>query len=139
MGRIKGFEQLQVYQRAFEAAMTLFGLSKQWPKEERYAMTDPIRRSSRSVCSNLAEAWSKRRYPAHFVSKLSDAEQEAAETTVWLRFALRCGYLDRKEFDQLIEEYDFIRGGLINMMQQPDKWCGPSNQVKEDEISYDLL
>ena len=121
MGRIDDFKELCVYTRAFESAMRLFDLSKVWPKEERYALTNQVRRSSRSVCSNIAEAWSKRRYPAHFVAKLSDAEQEAAETTVWLDFALRCDYIDTTAHADLCESYRLIRGGLINMMRHPKK------------------
>ena len=84
------YTDLKVYQLAIEAAMQIYELSKKWPVEEKYSLTDQIRRSSRSVCANLAEAWRKRRYPAHFVSKLSDADTEAAETAAWLNFAGRC-------------------------------------------------
>jgi four helix bundle protein len=84
------YTDLKVYQLAIEAAMQIYELSKKWPLEEKYSLTDQIRRSSRSVCANLAEAWRKRRYAAHFVSKLSDADTEAAETAVWLNFARRC-------------------------------------------------
>jgi four helix bundle protein len=92
--RIKTHRELEVYQMAFVAAMKIFELSKKFPKEETYSLTDQIRRSSRSVCSNLAEAWRKRRYEGAFVSKLSDSE--AAETQAWLEFAVKCGYLDAK-------------------------------------------
>jgi four helix bundle protein len=88
---------LEVYQKAFGAAMRIFELSKAFPKEETYSLTDQIRRSSRSVCANLAEAWRKRRYEKAFVSKLSDCESEAAKTQVWLEFAVRCGYMSRDE------------------------------------------
>ncbi len=87
---------LEVYKRAFAAAMRIFELSKGFPPEERYSLTDQMRRSSRSVCANIAEAWRKRRYPAHWVSKLSDSEAEAAETQTWLEFAVECGYLKGK-------------------------------------------
>ena len=93
MSRIQSHEELDVYRLAFEAAMRIFEVSKGFPREETYALTDQIRRSSRSVCSNIAEAWRKRRYEAAFVSKLNDAESEAAETQTWLRFAVECGYL----------------------------------------------
>src|SRR5450432_1487447 len=89
---IRRHTDLEVYQRAFAAAMRLFELSRRFPSEERYSLTDQGRRSSRSVCGNLAEAWRKRRYPAAFVSKLSDSEGEAAETQVWIQFAVECGY-----------------------------------------------
>ena len=116
--------------------MDIFERSGEWPKEERYALTDQIRRSSRSVCSNIAEAWSKRRYTAHFISKLSDAEGEAAETITWLDFARSCGYLSEDEHEQLRETYRKIRGGLIKMMKNPDPWCGPST-LSESDVAYD--
>src|SRR5438445_13659876 len=94
---VKDFRELRVYQMAFRAAMEIFELSKAWPAEERYSLTDQIRRASRSVCGNIAEAWRKRRYPASFVSKLSDSDGEAAETIVWLNFARDCGYLTEEE------------------------------------------
>src|SRR5271163_1355277 len=93
--KIQSHRDLQVYQRAIAVAMALFELSKSFPKEETYSLTDQIRRSSRSVCANLAEAWRKRRYQAAFISKLSDSESEAAETQVWIEFAVKCGYVDR--------------------------------------------
>lgn len=131
-------DELRVYRRGFEAAMRIFELSKLWPKEERYALTDQIRRSSRSVCANLAEAWRKRRYERHFVSKLSDADAEASETRTWLRFAKECGYLAEPEFEDLDRGYDWICGGLVNMMRNPDPWCGPSHLVREDGIGYNF-
>ena len=91
--KIQQHTELEVYKKAFGAAMMIFELSKAFPKEETYSLTDQIRRSSRSVCANLAEAWRKRRYKAAFVSKLADAESEAAETQVWIEFALKCDYL----------------------------------------------
>jgi len=93
---------LELYKIAFQAAMDIFHLSKKWPIEERYSLTDQIRRSSRSVCGNIAEAWRKRRYSAHFVSKLSDSDTEAAETIVWLEFACECGYLNKTEYEELL-------------------------------------
>ena len=90
---IRTHRDLEIYQRAFDLAMRIFQETKSFPKEERYSLTDQIRRSSRSVCTNLAEAWRKRRYEASFVSKLCDAEAEAAETQVWTDFAVQCGYL----------------------------------------------
>src|SRR5512136_3020915 len=88
---------LEIYQSAFELARQIFQKSKLFPKEERYSLTDQVRRSSRSVCANIAEAWRKRRYEASFLSKLSDAESEAEETRVWLEFSTRCGYLSQRE------------------------------------------
>ena len=95
---VKHFRELRVYQDAFGAAMTIFQLSRSWPQEERYALTDQIRRASRSVPANIAEAWRKRRYPAHFTNKLSDADSETAEIQVWLDFAHSCGYLTKRQF-----------------------------------------
>jgi four helix bundle protein len=130
------FKELRVYQQAFEAAMHIFELSKRWPKEERYSLTDQIRRSSRSVCANVAEAWRKRRYVAHFVNKLSDADTEAAETQVWLDFALRCGYLGQEDHGQLYRVYDGVGGGLVKMMAGAETWCGPA-KLREDDPTYD--
>ena len=124
---IEHFRDLRVYGLAFEAAMKIFELSKSWPKEERYALTDQIRRSSRSVCANIAEAWRKRRYIAHFISKLSDADGEAAESQAWLDFAVRCGYLSEDAFKELNHKYELVIGGLVKMMADPTKWCGPAN------------
>lgn len=133
---IERFEELRVYQVSFEAAMRIFDLSKGWPRDERNALTDQIRRCSRSVCSNIAEAWRKRRYPRHFVSKLTDADGEAAETRVWLHFALRCGYLAEADYTELDQKYNSICGGLVAMMNAPEKWCGPAGLVKEEETLY---
>jgi len=107
---------------AMKAAMTIFELSKRFPKEETYSLTDQIRRSSRSVCSNLAEAWRKRRYPNAFVSKLSDSDAEAAESQVWLEFAKNCRYLAPEQADELDKTYDHIQGKLVNMMIHPEQW-----------------
>src|SRR5204863_10028009 len=92
--RIQQHTDLQVYTRAFSTAMSIFNVSRRFPKEETYSLTDQIRRSARSVCANLAEGWRKRRYRAAFISKLSHAESEAAETQVWIQFATECGYLN---------------------------------------------
>jgi len=133
---VEDFDDLRVYRTAFRHAMTIFDLSTEWPKEERYALTDQIRRSSRAVCSNIAEAWSKRRYEAHFVSKLSDAEGEAAETITWLDFAHKCDYLEGDNHDRLRTEYRKIRGGLVKMMKNPDPWCGPS-ALRDPDVPYE--
>jgi len=122
MAVIGNFRELRVYQAAFEAAMRIFELSSHFPAVEKYSMVDQMRRSSRSVCANFAEAWRKRRYKAHFVSKLSDAEGEAEETRVWLEFARRCGYMEQDDFDQLDDAYDKILGQLVRMLAEPGKW-----------------
>ena len=132
MSVVKHFRELRVYREAFESAMQIFEYSKQWPKEERYSLTDQIRRSSRSVCEQIAEAWRKRRYIAHFRSKLTDADSEAAETQSWLEFALRCGYITQPVFDELDAAYEKVSGGLVNMMANADQWCTSSSQVRED-------
>jgi four helix bundle protein len=102
--------------------MTIFHLSKAFPKEETYSLTDQIRRSSRSVCANLAEAWRKRRYEAAFISKLSDAETEAAETQVWLEFAVKCGYLDPDSARPLYQAYEEVLRTLVGMINHPETW-----------------
>lgn len=116
--------ELDVYKATFAAAMQIFELSKQFPKEERYSLTDQVRRASRSVAANLAEAWRKRRYPAAFVSKLTDCESEAAETEVWIQFAVECGYLDRTAAKPLYKEYERVIGMLVRMIHHPEKWTG---------------
>ena len=103
---IKTHEDLIIYQKAFEAAMIIFELSKQFPTEERYSLTDQIRRASRSVCTNFAEGWRKRRYKGSFVAKLNDSEGEAAETQVWLKFAVKCDYISTKQGRELYSTYN---------------------------------
>jgi four helix bundle protein len=120
---VKDFRELDVYKAAFRGAMEVFSLSQKWPAVERYALTDQIRRSSRSVCANIGEAWRKRRYPASFISKLSDADAEAGETLVWLEFASACKYVDVKDVASLDQHYDHICAQLVTMINQVDKWC----------------
>jgi four helix bundle protein len=120
--KIQSHHDLQVYRKAFEAAMDLFELSKSFPKEETYALTDQIRRSSRSVCANLAEGWRKRRYEAAFISKLSDSESEAAETQVWIEFAVKCDYLTRDRAETLYRAYEEILRTLVGMITHPETW-----------------
>jgi four helix bundle protein len=122
MPNIRSFRELRVYQNAFEAAMQIFEITKAFPADERYSLTDQIRRSSRSVCSNIGEAWRNRRSPAHFVSKISDAELEADETRVWLEVSFRCKYIDSKTFETLDSKYDLILGQLVKMETEPEKW-----------------
>jgi four helix bundle protein len=122
VGSIRHFRELEVYQLVMAAAMKLFELSKRFPLEEKYSLTDQVRRSSRSVCANIGEAWRKRRYPNAFVSKLSDAEAEAAETQVWIEFAVKCGYLDPEVAVELDKSYDIIQGKIITMLTNPEKW-----------------
>lgn len=120
--KIESHYDLLVYQKAFAAAMEIFELSKAFPREEMYSLTDQIRRSSRSVCGNMAEAWRKRRYEAAFISKLSDSEGEAAETQVWLEFAVKCQYLARDRADVLFRTYDEILRTLVGMITHCETW-----------------
>ena len=118
----RGFRDLAVYQLAYETAMEIFHLSKTFPSEEKYALTDQIRRSSRSVAQNIAEAYRKRRYPKHFISKLTDSDGEAAETTVCLDFTLDCGYVDADRHKILMEKYAQLGRMLGGMIAHPEKF-----------------
>lgn len=111
-----------MYKRAMSAAMAIFRTTRTFPAEERYSLTDQIRRSSRSVCSNLAEAWRKRQYRAAFVAKMSDCVAEADETLVWLEFAAKCGYLSAADAEALSDQYDRIIAQLVSMSQHPEQW-----------------
>jgi four helix bundle protein len=120
--RIYSFRELDVYNNAFLAAMEIYQKTKEFPASEKYGLVDQIRRSSRSVCSNLAEAWRKRRYKAAFIAKLSDAESEACETQVWLEFELKCEFLDKEITDSLDKIYERIQGQIVRMIEDADKW-----------------
>ena len=116
------FKELLAYQKAFHLAMEIFEISKTFPKEETYSLTDQIRRSSRSVCANLAEAYRKRRYINHFISKLTDCDAENSETNVWLDFALACNYLSQENYNSLTQKSNEV-GKLINfMINNPTKF-----------------
>ena len=134
--KVADYKELRVYKLAFESAMAIFELSKRWPVEEKFSLTDQIRRSSRSVCTNVAEAWRKRRYAAAFVSKLSDADGEAAETEVHLDFALRCGYLAAQDHTKLRDKYDHLCRQLTKMMNDSTSWCGSSSEFHEIPAEY---
>ena len=114
--------ELPVYRDAFDAAMEIFRLSKSFPKEETYSLTDQVRRSSRSVCANIAEAWRKRRTEAFFVSTLNISEAEAAETQVWLQFAVQCKYLANDTARPLYLKYDEIIAQLVHLIRNPTQW-----------------
>jgi len=118
-------EQLETYSLAFRLASELYHLSKCFPAEERYSLTDQMRRSSRSVCANLAEAWRKRRYRAAFQNTLNHAEAEAAETQTWIRFAEDCGYFEREQANKLSSAYDEVIGMLVKMIANPSPWLLP--------------
>ena len=120
--RIESYKDLHVYQNAMEAAMEIFRLSKSFPPEEKYSLVDQMRRSSRSVCANIAEAWRKRRYKAAFIAKLSDAESEACETQVWIEFAKRCNYINNDIMEKLDAVYNYIIAQLVKIIDEIDKW-----------------
>ena len=121
--KINIHRDLEVYKLAFKCAMEIFQISKRFPNEERYSLTDQIRRASRSVCSNLAEALRKRIYKAVFVNKISDSMQEASETQTWLDFCVACNYINQQTFEKLDQEYEKIMGMLNSMEMKADKFC----------------
>ena len=115
----KSAKDLRVYQKAYALAMEIFRLSKKWPLDEKYSLTDQIRRASRSVCANLREAWAKRRYEAHFISKLTDADGENSETDTWLDFARDCGYVSKDEHERLAADCREVGAMLGSMLNNP--------------------
>jgi four helix bundle protein len=119
---VKTYRELDVYQTAFSAAMSIFEFSKKFPIEERYSLTDQIRRSSRSVCANLGEAWRRRRYKAAFIAKLIDCQSEATETQIWIEFAVKCQYLDVENGRKIYRMYDQIIGQLVTMVKNASHW-----------------
>ena len=118
----KGFKDLNVYQLAYATAMEIFHLTMDFPVEEKYSLTDQIRRSSRSVCTNIAEGYRKRIYPKHFTSKMTDADAEASETCVWLEFARDCNYIDENRNKELGSKYEEIGRMLWSMINNPEKF-----------------
>lgn len=126
--KIVRHQELDIYKKSFEAAMRIFELTRSFPTEEKYSLTDQIRRSSRSVSANLAEAWRKRRYEAAFILKLNDSEGESAETQTWLEYAVKCGYLQRNDGRDLYREYDEIIAMLTSMIANPSKWVLPTGR-----------
>ena len=120
--KIRSHKDLRVWQEAMDLTMEIFHLTKTFPDTEKYSLTDQIRRSSRSVASNISEAWRKRRYAAAFISKLNDSEGEAAETQTHLEISRRCGYLDDKTVQSLDERYEHLLAQLVTMARQPEKW-----------------
>lgn len=131
------FRALRVYRKAIEVDQTIFELTKAFPREERFSLTDQIRRSSRSIGAQIAESWAMRRYPAHFVSKLTDADAEQMETQHWLETALRSNYVTREEVEPLLEELQNMGRMLNGMMAKSDSFCktGPFT-AKEETASY---
>ncbi|MBI4028550.1 MAG: four helix bundle protein [Verrucomicrobia bacterium] len=122
MDNIRSYRDLNVYKNAIAAAMKVFQQSKTFPVDERYSLTDQIRRSSRSACANLAEAWRKRRYKAAFISKLNDVEAEAAETQVWAEIAHLSGYWKEESFLEFYQAYETILAQVVKMVDQADRW-----------------
>jgi four helix bundle protein len=120
--KIRTHRDLDVYKMSLDMAMRIFDVTKTFPPEEKYSLIDQIRRSSRSVCANIAEAFRKRKYPKSFIAKLNDAEGEAAETQVWLEFCLKCKYLAEDRIGDLFQGYENIIGKLVMMSKQPEKW-----------------
>lgn len=123
MSTIKFHQDLKVFQKSFDVAMLIYELTKTFPKEELYALTDQIRRSSRSVSANISEAWGKRKYEKSFTAKLTDSEGEARETQTWLQFSLACEYITEEQFNNLNNQYNQVIGMLVIMMNQSEKWC----------------
>ena len=133
----KSAKDLKVYKKAYALAMEIFHISKRWPSDEKYSLTDQIRRCSRSVCANLREAWAKRRYRAHFITKLTDSDGEQMETQHWIEAALDCEYIDQRASTLLIEKCLEIGRMLSGMMSKAEMFCGePSRTLREDSAIY---
>ena len=122
MKLIKYHWELDVYKLAVEAAMEIFELTKRFPREEMYSLTDQVRRSSRSVSAQIAEAWRRRKYEAVFVNKMNESEGEAAETQGWIEYGVKCGYLNASEGRKLHRKYDQVMGKLVIMGNSPERW-----------------
>ena len=121
-GPIRSHKDMEVFQMAMDTAMDVFWITRKFPREEVYSLTSQMLRSSRSVASNFVEAWRKRRYEGAFISKLSDAETEAAETQVHITFAVKCGYLSRAEGAEIYRRYERILRTLVGMIANADRW-----------------
>ena len=122
MGRIYSYKELIVYKKAYCLAMEVFKESRNFPKEEKYSLIDQIRRSSRSITSNIGESWSRRRYPKSFINKLTDSLGEEFETEIWLDYSKDCSYLSPEKHNELISGYEEVRRLLISMINNPEKW-----------------
>jgi len=134
---IKSAKDLMVYKKAYDLAMQIFRISKAFPKAERFSLTDQIRRSSRSVCLNLREVWAKRRYKAHFISKLTDCDAENDETSTSLDFALDCEYISKELHKETIDKYTEIQKMLKSMLFSPDKFLLHYSSIEEPEGMYE--
>ena len=135
--KIRNHKELRVWQEAMDLAMEVFALSRAFPADERFSLTDQVRRSSRSVAANIAEAWRKRRYEAAFIAKLNDSEGEAAETQTHLEVARRCGYLAEAKAASLDERYEHLLAQLVTMSTQPEDWTVGANGTKPTERQGD--
>jgi four helix bundle protein len=133
---VADYKELRVCKLAYDSAMDIFRLSRSWPSEEKFSLIEQIRRSSRSICANIAEAWRKRRYEAAFISKLSDSDTEAAETEVHLSFASDCGYLPSETQARLHDHYDHICRQSTKMMADAGSWCGTGCELREVPPDY---
>ena len=129
--KIESYKDLNVFKESFDLALEIFKLTRSFPPEEKYSLTDQMRRSSRSVCLNIGEAWRKRRYPKSFISKLSDSEGEACETQISLRFAKEFGYVTDELFVSYERRYDKVLGMLVKMINNPEKWVIPDRNHKD--------
>ena len=136
LGYARRFQDLEVYKKARALSRQAFVVSKEFPQEERFSLTDQLRRASRSVGAQIAESWAKRRYEKHFVSKLTDADGEQMETQHWLTSAFDCGYLTREETQRLGELCLEIGRMLGDMMQKSDQFCQPEAHLHEDSPEY---
>lgn len=123
---IRNHFEWEIFRDAYHAAMQVFSVSKRFPLEERFSLTDQVRRSSRGVSANLAEAWRRRRYKGAFLMRLNDAEAEAAETQTWLAFAVSCDYVKRDDVAEIVSTYDTIIGAIVNTTRNPSPWLLPS-------------
>ena len=123
MAKIESFSDLIGYQKAYKLAMEIFEISKSFPREEQYSLTDQIRRSSRSVTSCIGESWAKRRYIKSFINKLVEALGEEHETEVWLDYSFDCKYLKKETHEMILNGYNEVRKMLISMINNPEKWC----------------
>lgn len=134
MNKSRGHRDLIVYQKAFSVAMKIFQITKKFPKEETYSMVDQMRRSSRSVCSCIAEAYRKRKYQGYFVNKISDADGENSETIVWLEFAMACNYISHEEQHTLEQDAEEVGRILNSMIENPEKFLPKEKQLPESKI-----
>jgi len=135
LANIRSFKELRAWQNAMDLAMQVFEISKRFPVEERYSLTNQYRRATRSVAANISEAWRKRRYPAAFIAKLNDAESEAAESQTWTEVARRCGYVSSEQAVELDRRCDEILGQLVHMASHPDEWTADPSPLLRVPVS----